>query len=104
MCDGDDERRGRGDSDAGEAAKSLGHAAAGAPSHGPATLLGRRRVELPRRGRVELRGRRGAMTVSPSGLHGRVDKAQADEVGGLGVQVDEADEVGGLGVQVDEGM
>jgi hypothetical protein len=53
-------------------------------------LPGRRRVELPGRGPVELRGHWGAMTVSPSGLHGRLDKAQADEVGGLGVQVDEA--------------
>ena len=67
-----------------------GLAAADAPSHGPATLPGRRRMELPGRGRVELCGRRGAMTVSSSGLHGRLDKGQADEVGGLGVQVDEA--------------
>ena len=36
----------RGDDDAGEAAKSLGHAAAMAPSHGPVRLPIRRRVEL----------------------------------------------------------
>ena len=42
----------RGDGDAGKAAKSLGRAATGAPSHVPARLWGRRRVELPGRGRV----------------------------------------------------
>ena len=77
MCDGDDERRGRGDSDVGETAKSLGHAAAGAPSHGPATLPGRCHVELPGHGHVGLRSRRGAMTVSPSGLYGRLGKASS---------------------------
>ena len=42
----------RGDGDAGEAAKSLGHAATGAPLHGPTRLSGRRHVDLPRRGHV----------------------------------------------------
>jgi hypothetical protein len=80
MCDGDDARRGRGergDSDAGKAAKSLGRATAGAPSHGPARLPGHHRIELPGHGRVGLRGSWGAMTVSPSGIHGRLDTVLA---------------------------
>jgi len=52
MCDGDDVGRGRGDDDAGEATKSLGHEATVAPLHGPARLLRRRHVDLPGRGRV----------------------------------------------------
>ena len=47
----------RGDGDAGEAAKSLGHAATRAPLHGPARLLGRRRVDLSGRGRRRVLGR-----------------------------------------------
>jgi hypothetical protein len=81
MCDGDDARQGRGergDSDAGKAAKSLGRAAAGAPSHGPARLPGRHRIELPEHGRVGLRGSRGTMTVNPLGIHGRLDKASGE--------------------------
>jgi hypothetical protein len=64
----------RGDNDAGEAAESVGCAAARAPSHGPARLPGRHRMELLGHGRVGLYGRWGAMTVSSSGLHGRLDK------------------------------
>ena len=52
VCDGDNAGRGRGDGDAGEAAKSLGLEATGAPLHGPARLPGRRRVDLPGHGRV----------------------------------------------------
>jgi hypothetical protein len=66
----------KGDGDAGEAAKSFGCVAAGAPSHGLARLWGRCLVELSRRGRVGAPcGRWGAVTVSPSVLHGHLGKA-----------------------------
>jgi len=58
---------GRGDNDADEAAESLG-LAVGRP-------LGRRRMELPGMVTSGLRGRWGAVTVSPSRLRGRLGKA-----------------------------
>ena len=65
----------KGDGDAGEAAKSLG-CVARASSHGLASLQGRCLVELPERGRVGAPcGRWGAVTVSPSVLHGHLGKA-----------------------------
>jgi hypothetical protein len=52
-----------------EAPKSLRHAAAGAPSHGPARLLRRRRVELPRCSRVGIMWPPGCCEQHPLRLH-----------------------------------
>jgi hypothetical protein len=62
--------------------------AVGAPSHVPARLWGRRRVELPGRGRVWAPWPPGC--CDRQGSMAALARLLADEVGGLGVRVDEA--------------
>ena len=74
----------------GEAAKSLVRVATKAPSHGPTRLQGLCHVGLLRRGHIGAScGGQGAMTVSPLGLHGYLDKASSGRswsLGGLGCE------------------
>jgi len=70
----------RGDGEVGEAAKSLGCAAAGAPLHGLAKLPGCHRVELSRRGHVGAPWPPGCVTVNSSGLHGRLTRLRGTKM------------------------